>query len=132
MMVNSVPIYYGDPLISNDFNMRSCVHLRDYKDFNDAIEAIISLDKDDALYMAKLNEHWFSYENIKQRYYNAIDHFFTNIFEKDKQDAVRISNYGFACRYRKEMIRTQPWSTTMLIEKGYGLKDRIEKLWTKK
>ena len=54
--------------------------------------------------------------------------FFKNIFDQEKSDAIRLVDYGFARRYRKELSRTTPWATTFLIEKGYGLLDRIKRI----
>ena len=127
MMANSMPIYYGDPLVAKDFNMKSCVHLRDYQTMEEAIEDIISIDSNETLYLEKLKEEWFSYKNVKQKFESSMKSFLLNIFEKDKKDAIQISNFGFQRRYRKEMSRTTPWANSLLVEKGYGLLDKLKK-----
>lgn len=127
MMTNSIPIYYGDPHVNREFNMNSCVHLRDFDSISSAIDYIRTLDNNDNLYLDKLQECWFSYEGVKNIYINRIDEFFCNIFEQKKEDAIRIINFGFALRYRKEYKRTTPWANTFLIEKSYGLLDRLKK-----
>lgn len=130
MQVNSLPIYYGNPLVQCDFNTESFVHLRDFKNMQECIDYIIALDKDDSLYLEKLSKSWFTTQYIKEEYDAAILQFFKNIFERDKTDAVRITNYGFSKRYRKEMSRTTPWANTFIVEKGYGLIDRLKKFKT--
>lgn len=132
MRVNSMPIYYGNPLVQQEFNTRSFVHLRDFETMQECIDHIIALDKDDSLYLEKLNLEWFAIREIKAQYSDVILQFFRNIFEQDKADAVRITNYGFSKRYRKEMSRTTPWANTFIVEKGYGLIDRIKQLKTGK
>ena len=128
MMVNSIPIYYGDPYIGKDFNTKSFIQIHDSSDLSDAVENIIQLDQDNSLYCEMLQEKWFVVDNIKRVYEIELKNFMDNIFGKDKIDAVRIVNYGFVHRYRKEMKRTTPWANTFLVEKGYGLIDRIKKL----
>jgi hypothetical protein len=62
MIVNSIPLYSGGSKISEDFNTKSLVNMHDFKDEDDMIEYIIELDKNDNLYLEKLNEFWF-FEN---------------------------------------------------------------------
>ena len=63
MVVNSIPIYWGNPKIDLEFNTKSFVNYYDFKNEDDMIEYIIELDKNDNLYLEKLNELWF-FENI--------------------------------------------------------------------
>ena len=128
MIVNSIPIYYGDPYVDKDFNMYSCIHIRNFDSIQSSIDYIIQLDKDDSLYISKLRQKWFAYENIKNVYDRKLRDFFENIFDQEKTDAIRLVDYGFARRYRKELSRTTPWATTFLIEKGYGLLDRLKRI----
>jgi len=62
MVVNSMPIYWGNPKIDLEFNTKSFVNYYDFKNEDDMIEYIIELDKNDNLYLEKLNEFWF-FEN---------------------------------------------------------------------
>jgi hypothetical protein len=65
MMVDSVPIYWGDPGVHLDFNPRSFVDanepegesLEDH--FNRVIDRIVYLDTDDDAYDAMVAEPWF-------------------------------------------------------------------------
>lgn len=59
MTVNSIPIYWGNPLIDLEFNSKSFVNFYDFKDEDEMIEYIIKLDNDDDMYMSKLREPWF-------------------------------------------------------------------------
>ena len=131
MMVNSMPIYYGDPIVENDFNMKSCVHLRDYQSLDDAVEAIIELDKQDELYYSKLRENWFSRVHIKEFYEKELESFLLNIVSKDKSEVSRLTDYGFSRRYRKEMSRVTPWATSFVVEKGYGFLERLKRFRNK-
>jgi len=59
MTVNSVPIYWGNPLINNEFNTKSFVNFYDFGDFNKMIEYIINLDKNSDKYLEVLKTPWF-------------------------------------------------------------------------
>lgn len=88
MLANCIPIYWGNPLVRRDFNIRSFInpyskkhksikHMIDYM-----VNKIIELDKDDALYAKTLKEPW--YPNNKLTPYvnpNRIVARFKKIFE---------------------------------------------------
>jgi hypothetical protein len=59
MTVNSIPIYWGNPKIDLEFNIKSFVNYYDFKSEDDMIEYIIYLDKNDDKYMELLNKPWF-------------------------------------------------------------------------
>ncbi len=60
MTVNSVPLYWGNPRIDLEFNTRSFVNFYDYQNFDQMIEAIIELDKDNDKYLEVLRTTWFT------------------------------------------------------------------------
>lgn len=64
MIVNSIPIYWGNPLIHFDFNQKSFINYFQYNSFDKMIDKIIEIDTDDNLYYEYLNEQYVkSYEN---------------------------------------------------------------------
>jgi alpha(1,3/1,4) fucosyltransferase len=63
MAVNSIPIYWGNPMVANDFNSKSFINIHDYKTVDAAIERIIEIDNNDTLYKQYLAEPYFK-ENI--------------------------------------------------------------------
>jgi hypothetical protein len=71
MTVNSIPLYWGNPLIYKEFNTKSFVNFYDFKSEIDMIEYIIELDKDDNKYLEMLNQSWFTDYNIPNN--NKID-----------------------------------------------------------
>lgn len=54
----SIPIYWGNPDISKEFNTRSFVNVHDFNSTDDVIEYIKYLDQNDAAYLSMLNEPW--------------------------------------------------------------------------
>jgi len=82
MTVNSIPIYWGNPLIHLEFNTKSFVNFYDFNSEDDMIEYIIELDKNDDKYLEMLNQPWFDEYNISEN--NKIDNiksFLYKIFE---------------------------------------------------
>jgi hypothetical protein len=59
MLVNSIPIYWGNAVVDNDFNVNSFINITDTNSFDEAIEKIIELDKDDQKYFAMATLPWF-------------------------------------------------------------------------
>ena len=51
MTVNSIPLYWGNPKIDLEFNPKSFVNFYDFNSFDQMIEYIIELDKDDSKYL---------------------------------------------------------------------------------
>ncbi|MBN1688725.1 MAG: hypothetical protein JW893_06455 [Candidatus Omnitrophica bacterium] len=59
MLVNSIPIYWGNSRIDRDFNTKSFLNYHDYPNEEAFIERIIEVDKRDDLYEQYLKEPWW-------------------------------------------------------------------------
>ena len=59
MIVNSIPIYLGDPTVAKDFNPKSFINIADFKSFGAAVKRIKEIDENDELYEKMLREPWF-------------------------------------------------------------------------
>jgi hypothetical protein len=82
MTVNSIPIYWGNPRVAEEFNTKSFVNFVDFKNLDDMIEYIIQLDKDDNRYLEMLKTPWFENNIIPEN--NKIENiksFLYKIFE---------------------------------------------------
>jgi len=66
MLVNSIPIYRGNPRIGEEFNPKSFINWHDYENDNDMIDRIIEVDNDDALYNNMLKEPWLHNNKLSQ------------------------------------------------------------------
>jgi hypothetical protein len=64
MTVNSIPIYWGNPVIDREFNTKSFINFYDFNSEEDMIDYIIELDKDDDKYLEVLKQPWFTDYNI--------------------------------------------------------------------
>jgi hypothetical protein len=59
MLVNSIPIYWGNERIDEDFNSKSFVHVNSFSSYEAAIERIIELDQNDDEYLKMSMQPWF-------------------------------------------------------------------------
>jgi hypothetical protein len=71
MTVNSVPIYWGNPEISKEFNTKSFINVYDFDSVDSVINYIEYLDNNDKKYLELLNQPWFNDYNIPEN--NKID-----------------------------------------------------------
>lgn len=58
-LADAIPIYWGDPLVGNDFNAKSFINCHEFKSMDEVIERIIELDNNDELYMKYATEPFF-------------------------------------------------------------------------
>jgi hypothetical protein len=73
MLADSLPIYWGNPQVSRDFNPRSFIDVSIFSDFNAAIDHILKVDSDDNLYLSYLREPWFN-ADIQPSWFDESEH----------------------------------------------------------
>lgn len=78
---NSIPIYWGNPEVTKDFNPKAFINCNDYKDFDEVIEKIKELDNNDELYMQMLKEPPMK-SDYKFNQKELLENFLYNIIEK--------------------------------------------------
>ncbi|WP_259301093.1 glycosyltransferase family 10 domain-containing protein [Bacteroides fragilis] len=101
MQVNSIPVYWGNPLVGKDFNVDSFVNAHDFDSLERLVEYIIELDSSKDKYLEMLEKPWLldkTYLDWKQLLLNFIN----NIMMKSYKDAKYLVNYGHAGKYRNE------------------------------
>lgn len=82
MRVNSIPIYWGNPVIDREFNTKSFINWYDYNSPQEVMEHIIELDNNDEKYMEMLREPWFIDNKIPEaQKKESVTAFLYNIFE---------------------------------------------------
>lgn len=63
-VARTVPIYLGDPDVSNDFDNESFVNFPSTDDYVSAIEHIISMDNNTALYLKTINNQVYTNDTL--------------------------------------------------------------------
>ena len=56
LITNTIPIYWGDPEIGNDFNTKAFINCHDFDSMDAVIEHIKKIDQDESLYREYLSE----------------------------------------------------------------------------
>ena len=84
----TIPIYFGNYMIDEYFNLKSFILIKNEKDIFNKIEYIKKIDKDDELYKKILKENIFINNKTKQINDEQFKFFF-NIFNQDKSKAFR-------------------------------------------
>ncbi len=90
MAAGTVPIYWGNPRIAEDFNPKSFINCNDYKTLDAVVERVMEVDRDDALYAQYLEAPCFEggRENEGCREENIVA-FFDRIFANGTRFAQR-------------------------------------------
>lgn len=81
----AIPIYWGDPNVTKDFNPKSFINAHDYSSFDDVVELVKQIDQDDELYLAMRNENPLMTKDID----NGLDKFLCDIVNQDYKSALR-------------------------------------------
>lgn len=64
MFMSCIPVYWGDELVSKDFNRDSFLNLHEFNSEEELVEKIIEVDNDSLLYREILNQPWFKDNKI--------------------------------------------------------------------
>jgi hypothetical protein len=95
MLSDTMPIYWGNPLVNLDFNKNSFVFANDFDNLNDLVDYIIELDQNDNLYLEKLKQSYFNENKINSHVNNDnILEFLENIIN-DKKTLNGTKSYFF-------------------------------------
>jgi hypothetical protein len=104
ILVKSIPVYFGNPLVYLDFEPGSFIMVDSRADFDRAIDAISMLDKDDQKYMEMLERNKFQTDNNLDAWENKLKSFLANIFDQPWPSAFRKPKYGFNSFYAGEFL----------------------------
>lgn len=101
---NTVPIYWGDPTIGEQFNPRAFVNCHEFDSFEAVAERVAQIDTDDELYKKMLSEPWFPNgkepENLR---HETIANFLANIFDQPYDQAYRRNRSRWGMKYEKHL-----------------------------
>lgn len=104
MAAHTIPIYWGDPLVTRDFNPKAFINCHDYPSFEAVAQRVAEIDQDDALWCEIMSEPWFrdgqEPEYLKQ---SSILDFFDHIFSQPLEQAYRRDRVGWGRIYGERM-----------------------------
>jgi hypothetical protein len=56
---NAIPIYWGDPTVTETFNPRAFINCHEFDTFDAMVRRVAEIDSDDSRYLQMLSEPWF-------------------------------------------------------------------------
>lgn len=89
---HTVPIYFGDPVIADDYNPKAFINANAFDNLKDLVNEVAKIDKDDELWAEMVSQPWQTEEQIKkiQREMEEYQNFISHIFEQDLKEAKRV------------------------------------------
>jgi hypothetical protein len=85
MLVNSIPIYWGNERVGEDFNTGSFVQVNSFASYEEAILRIIELDQDEEQYMQMAMQPWFTHNQVPpEMTQESLEAFFDFVLEDMK------------------------------------------------
>lgn len=132
---NTVPIYWGNPLIGKEFNEEAFINCHKFglvestKDqiFEEIIEYIKEIDQNDSLYYKMLSANALTDENNIEIQKKKLELFLINIISQNKEEAYRRNRFYWGQRYeRKQKIGM---SYYYFLRKFIPLRDFTQKIF---
>jgi alpha(1,3/1,4) fucosyltransferase len=116
-ITGTIPIYWGNPEVTKDFNPDSLINCHDFSNFEEVVERVKEIDRDDDLYNKIFREPSFRNNKIPPllQKEKLID-FLKNIFDKDLEKAICRPSYGTTRKYENN------------LKELFTIKSRYEKL----
>lgn len=87
----TIPVYYGSEEVFTVFNKDAFVYCPSREAFEDTVEKIIALDRDDEAYLRMLNQPIFNPDFDYEEHMAEYERFIKNIFEQPIEQAYRRS-----------------------------------------
>lgn len=110
---NSIPIYYGNPLVSKEFNPHAMINLHDYDSLEKGVERIIEVDQNDDLYLKMLMEPKFISENYLEEMYSGLKEFLFSIFLQEPENAFRRMRFYIQKEHEKCLNEYRQFSNSL-------------------
>lgn len=127
----TIPIYWGDPSVNEQFNPKAFVNLHDFKNFDDAIEYIKEIDNSEKLFLEMVKQPiLLENSNIPMMLEDSyLINFLSNIFEQSLEDAYRRTNrkIGWGYHYENKYRIGEEMQQDKLINGIYRIKKKLKK-----
>lgn len=131
MSVNSIPVYWGNPLINLDFNEKSFIHLAKgtEEEIKKVIERIIYLDDNDEEFLKVLNEPWQNPDQVIQNE-EVLSSFFKKIISQPINEARKRPKFGYAPGYELS-LRNKIFNDSINLDKELSAKILVHSMFKK-
>lgn len=127
----TIPIYWGNPRIADDFCSDSFINCHEYGDFEEVIEKIKEIDNDDELFAHYIQTPIGTKDKFPEDPLRQYENYLTHICSQPKENAYRRNNVFWGKYYQEEM-KNKFLVNTPIISKKDGFMDKIKKSNTMK
>lgn len=128
----TIPIYWGDPGIKEQFNPKAFIDVSDFESIDDAIRYISEVNEDQELWQAMLLEPSLpENSSIPAMMEDAyLLDFFSNIFDQPPEEALRRTNKdaGWGYHYEKRYRIGQEMLSDKKINMIYRIQNKLKNL----
>jgi len=119
---NAVPIYWGDPTITDYLNPKAFINAHDFDSNEELVEYIKKIDQDDQAYQAMLAEPWYPDQQEPEVWKDStFAAFLSNIFDQPHKEAYRRNRSRWGMKYEKNyrIMHFHPLKHSLRILKMY-------------
>lgn len=101
----TIPIYYGDPRVAEEFNPAAFINCNDYDSFDEVIDRVLQVEQDPNQLLTMLQAPALRDSDMVNKSQKALDAFLRNIFDQDIAQAKRYSRDYWTHRLLAERLR---------------------------
>ncbi|MBP3604432.1 MAG: hypothetical protein J6J79_09840 [Lachnospiraceae bacterium] len=124
----SIPIYWGDPAVTEIFNNKAFINCRDFSSWEEVIAKVVELDNDDDKYMEMLMEQPLLEDVKTLNTHENIRNFLCKIVEKGN---VQYEKCPLGFNVKKELYSEHVAINKGLCGKLHNKKKEINGMWEK-
>lgn len=119
LQAHTVPIYWGDPCVLEEFNAESIIYCNEYETLDEVLEKVKEVDESDELWVKKVSAPWQTTEQVRKQEEELEEYrdFLAEIFSQNLRDAKRVGFGTYPKQYRIWYAR--------------GFKLTCSEIWTK-
>lgn len=121
----TIPIYWGDPMITKDFNQNAFIVCGQENEWNDIIRRIREIDENEALYRSMMACPALVQSDLVEKYQMDLDIFLRNIVDQDVEKAFRRDRMGTGKVWALELKRMRAAKKNRIIR--FYLKRKIRR-----
>ncbi len=130
----TIPIYWGDPTVSEEFNEEAFINCHNYNSLDDVLKRVKEIDRNDELWCEIVSQPWQTDWQVKSDKIriNKYEDFLINIFSQDIKSAKRTGIGYHPSLYRKWFYKEQ--DNMFISKREEKLKEYYQLLlnWIKK
>ena len=90
-MAHTVPVYWGNPYVAEEYNPEAFVNCHDYDSIDGVVQRVKEIDEDDNLWAYMVSQPWQTeqQQRASEKEYERYKKFIVNIFSQPLDKAVR-------------------------------------------